>query len=289
MRAQRRAVERGSTAPSPARSGPARPGEHPELVAHLVEEPVPRVGVGRAERRGSCAPRRSPGSRARRCRGPAGWSTRSRRSTGSSRRPAGRARASGRRRTSTRRRTPSGSARRPRDAAAASSAPPTPGLRRGVFIGWSRPSVHTTLLARIAGRGRARWFLPGSAPAPRRRSASARCRRRAARPGRAGGPAPARRRPRSRRRPRCWPRCTTSSPRSPAYAESSRSPVPSVRGVVDHDDRGRAMGLRRRRPRATPGGARAGSRSPRPRRRGACWASCWASGEEAIRRARAEP
>ena len=40
----------------------------------------------------------------------------------------------------------------PTAAAAASSAADAPGLVRGVFIGWSRPSVQTTRLARTLGR-----------------------------------------------------------------------------------------------------------------------------------------
>jgi len=35
--------------------------------------------------------------------------------------------------------------------AAATCRREAPGLRRGVFIGWSRPSVHTTRLASTAG------------------------------------------------------------------------------------------------------------------------------------------
>ncbi len=40
----------------------------------------------------------------------------------------------------------------PTASAAARSARDAPGLGRGVFIGWSRPSVQTTLLASTAGR-----------------------------------------------------------------------------------------------------------------------------------------
>ena len=93
----------------------------------------------------------------------------------------------------------------PTAAAAARSAAVAPGLARGVFIGWSRPSVHTTRLAstRRPARRRRRVRRPGARPASRRPSASGRCRRRAARPGRARGSAPARCRPRTRRRRRC--------------------------------------------------------------------------------------
>src|SRR5690625_2219895 len=43
--------------------------------------------------------------------------------------------------------------------AARTSRSEAPGLRRGVFIGWSRPSVHTTRLAMTAGAGSARAYV----------------------------------------------------------------------------------------------------------------------------------
>ena len=51
MRAQRRTVEPPYSAFSAGLS-PRAAGEQPDLVAHLVEEPLPRVGVGGAERPG---------------------------------------------------------------------------------------------------------------------------------------------------------------------------------------------------------------------------------------------
>ena len=174
------------------------------------------------------AGRARPGPRRR---GSAAWSTRSRRSTGSSRPAAARARgptsASHMIETNDAERTGIASTA----AAAAFSARLAPGLRRGVFIGWSRPSVHTTRLASTAGPAARRVgvVLPDAHQLRGRLGRRARCRRRAARPGRVRGPGPARCRPRSRpHRPVLARSRTTSRPRSPAASSSS---VPSVEAL----------------------------------------------------------
>ena len=207
----------------------ARAGEHPELVADLVEEPLPRVGVGGAEDPGlvddhavgaveAGAAADQPGGvlevvvpeevvGQRQAALADGLRVAHDRDEG--------------RRAHRHRPHPLGrGVLGPGRTAACGGGCSSGGRgRRSTPPGWPAPS---------AGRSRCRRTRPRRGPARPPPRAWARCRRRAARPGRGGGSAPARCRPRNRPAPPVFcSRWTTSRPDSAARS----SAVPSVEAL----------------------------------------------------------